>query len=65
MLATLLFVIKINDFVENIQSMISMFADDTKVRGIVDCEAGYQRLHQDLDQMGMWAVEWLIEFECR
>lgn len=35
-LGPLLFVIYINGLDENIQGMISMFADDTKVGGIVD-----------------------------
>ena len=61
-LAPLLFVIYINDFDENVQGMISKFADDTKIGGIVDIEEGYQKLQQDLDQLGKWAKKWQMEF---
>ena len=30
-------------------------SDDTKIGGIVDSEEGYQKLQQDLDQLGKWA----------
>eukprot|EP00061_Rhincodon_typus_P015643 g43430.t1 len=42
--------------------MISKFADDTKICSIVDSEEGYQKLQQDLDQMGKWAEKWQMEF---
>ena len=58
----LLFVIYINDLDENVQGMNSKFADDTKIGGIVDCEEGYQKLQQDLDQLGKWAKKWQMEF---
>eukprot|EP00061_Rhincodon_typus_P005366 g24787.t1 len=42
--------------------MVSKFADDTKIGGIVDNEEGYLRVQQDFDQMGQRAEEWQIEF---
>eukprot|EP00061_Rhincodon_typus_P010482 g34805.t1 len=35
--------------------MISKFADDTKIGGVVDSEEGYLTVQQDLDEMG-WEV---------
>ena len=56
-LGPLLFVIFINDLEENIGSMVSKFADDIRIGGIVDSEEGYLGLQQDLDQLGQWADE--------
>eukprot|EP00061_Rhincodon_typus_P005451 g24982.t1 len=57
-LGPLLFVIDINDFDENVQGMIDKFVDDTKISCTVDNEEGYQKLQQDLDQLGKWAEKW-------
>ena len=56
MLCPLLFVI--NDLVENLGGIVSKFADDTKIGGIVDSEEGYLGLQRDLDQLGQLADEW-------
>ena len=40
MLGPLLFVIYINDLDEDLGGMVSKFADDTKIGGIVDSEEG-------------------------
>ena len=61
-LGSLLFVIYINDLDENLVGMVSKFADDTKIGGIVDSEEGYLGLQWDLDQLGQWADEWQMEF---
>eukprot|EP00061_Rhincodon_typus_P015194 g42732.t1 len=42
--------------------IVSKFADDTKIRDIVDSEEGYLRVQWDLDEMGQWAEEWQMEF---
>lgn len=43
------FVIYMNNFDANISGMVSMFADDTKISGIVGSEEGYRGLQWDLD----------------
>lgn len=44
----LLCVIFINDLDENVEGMISKFANDAQMAGIVDNEDGYQKIQQDL-----------------
>ena len=51
-LGPLLFVIYINDLDENIGGMVSKFADDTKIGGMVYSEEGYLQVEQDPDQLG-------------
>eukprot|EP00061_Rhincodon_typus_P014449 g41472.t1 len=62
LLGPLLFVIFINNLDVNVQGMISMFVDDTKIGSIMDSEEGYQKLQQNLDQLGKWTEKRQMEF---
>lgn len=42
--------------------MTSKYSDNTNMGGIVDRQDGCQNLQQDLDRLGRWVQEWLIEF---
>eukprot|EP00061_Rhincodon_typus_P005143 g24308.t1 len=61
-LGPLLFVIDINDLEENIAGLISKFADDTKIGGVVKSEEDCQGIQQDINQLEAWAEKWQIEF---
>eukprot|EP00061_Rhincodon_typus_P006165 g26510.t1 len=61
-LRPILFVIYTNDLDQNVENMVSKFADDIGIGGIVDNKDSYIRLQRDLDQLGQWAEEWQLEF---
>ena len=62
-LGPLFFLLYINDIVENINSSIRLFADDTSLYIIVDnpTEAANQ-LNSDLSKIHQWATKWLVKF---
>ncbi len=61
-LCPLLFVIFINDLVDNIKNNCKLYADDTKIISIIknnnDCDA----LQEDLNQLVLWSDKWLLKF---
>ena len=62
-LGPLLFLVYINDIVEDIHCTIRLFADDTSLYIIVEnpIEAA-QFLNVDLDKIQQWAKKWLVSF---
>ena len=62
-LGPLLFLLYINDIVDNIKATIRLFADDTSLYIIVDNPhntAG--QLNTDLQMIHQWATQWLVTF---
>ena len=55
-LGPLLFLIMINDIDENItESMISIFADDTRLTKVINQEADLEKFQEDLEKLYNWA----------
>ena len=62
-LGPLLFLIFINDIVENINCIIRLFADDTSlILPSIDLNTDLHILQSDLDKLLKWAKDWSVNF---
>ena len=62
-LGPLLFLVYINDIVEDIHCKIRLFADDTSLYIIVDNPAeAAQMLNSDMEKINQWSKMWLVSF---
>ena len=62
-LGPLLFLVYINDIVEDINSFIRLFADDTSLYIIVENPfVSAEILNSDIAKVHRWATEWLVTF---
>ena len=63
MLGPLLFLIYINDLVDNISSEAKLFADDTALFTVVyDVDIAADQLNRDLKVISNWAHQWKMQF---
>ena len=61
-LGPLLFVVYINDILENISSDGFLFADDTKIFKTITSRDDSLNLQADIDALRNWSLEWGMEF---
>ena len=62
-LGPLLFFIYINDIVNNIESLIKLFADDTSLSlALNNPDSRAEILNHDLEKINEWAKKWKIRF---
>ena len=58
----LLFILFINDIVDEISSSIYLFADDTKLFRVIGHDDDRHMLHSDIDKLVAWSNTWLLSF---
>ena len=61
-LGPLLFVLYINDIMDNIDSNGFMFADDTKLFRAIRCREDADILQSDIEALEDWSKKWLLKF---
>uniref|UniRef100_A0A8C5MJL4 Reverse transcriptase domain-containing protein n=1 Tax=Leptobrachium leishanense TaxID=445787 RepID=A0A8C5MJL4_9ANUR len=58
----ILFNLFINELEIVIESHVSVFADDTNLGKVIQCEQDVTSLQRDLDRLGDWALKWQMKF---
>jgi len=64
-LGPLLFLIFINDIVDDIKSKIYIFADDTSLMQYIDLhkiDSSFATINEDLHRLHEWSVQWRVDF---
>ena len=61
-LGPLLFVVYINDILDNINSDGLLFADDTKIFRAITCKEDSLELQGDINKLEQWSDLWLLKF---
>jgi len=62
-LGPLLFILYVNDISDGIQSMLEMFADDSKLYRIIKTPHDVDILQEDLNFASSWSRLWLLKFD--
>ena len=59
-LEPLLFVLYINDFPANIHHKVKLYADDKKIKEIINSPEYAEKLQSDINKVVEWSNQWLI-----
>ena len=61
-LGPILFILYINDIIQDLESGISLFADDAKVYRRIATTEDVESLQRDMDRLSEWSRKWLLSF---
>jgi hypothetical protein len=56
----------VNDIVDNIETYINLFADDTSLlESISDANSSFAKINRDLTSLSSWSSQWLVTFNAK
>ena len=61
-LGPLLFLIYINDIINDLQSNVNLFVDDTSIQKCLDSHNDFKVINDDLLKFSIYGTQWLITF---
>ena len=61
-LGPLLFLIYINDIINDLQCNVNLFADDTSIQKWLDSHDDFKVINDDLLKLSIYGTQWLITF---
>ena len=61
-LGPLLFLVYINDIVDNVRCDIKLFADDTSLFSVVRNDRSTEELNRDIELLRLWSWQWKMQF---
>ena len=61
-LGPLMFLLYINDLLDNLQSSVKLFADDALLYGVIANDTDCDHLQDDLQKLEQWQNQWQMQF---
>ena len=58
----MLFLLYINDIVDDLETGFFLFADDSKLFSHIKSKGDIDKLHRDLSRLETWSDRWLLRF---
>ena len=59
---SIVFLVYINDIVDNVRCDIKLFADDTSLFSVVRNDRSSEELNRDLERLRLWSWQWKMHF---
>ncbi len=67
-LGPLLFLVYVNDLVDDLETTPYLFADDTSLLQVIDprnVTGSFDKINRDLESLAMWAAQWRVNFNAQ
>lgn len=64
-LCPVLFLVYINDLTNNLESSVSLFADEAEIYSTIKTEENVDNLFRDMVRLEEWSDQWLLTFNTK